>query len=279
MLRAIVLVVALLAGGLAAYLALATRSAPTVVQVQAPPPLPTQDVLVAAEDLKQGETLTDKNLRWQAWPDNSLNESFFLKSKSPDQIKTLTGSLVRTPFVSGEPIRDAKLAHPGSGFLSAILPAGKRAVAVRVSADTTAGGFILPNDSVDVIQTTGQKGQNGENNASDNVSRTILTNVLVLAIEFPAHACAVCVVCIDTYTCHDRLLIADRVPNPPITCPLHLLPPLRAIRHHYLLSIGFHSSTLAPRLAQCVRARKSVRFRQRFITFTSALALSRPSVK
>ncbi|SEQ61924.1 pilus assembly protein CpaB [Faunimonas pinastri] len=168
---------------MAAYLALATRRAPAVVQVQAPPPLSTQEVLVAADDLKQGQMLTDKNVRWQTWPDNALNGAFFLKSKSPDEVKTLAGSLVRAPFVSGEPIREAKLARPGTGFLSAILPAGKRAVAVRVSADTSAGGFILPNDRVDVIETTGQKGQKGDNDESSSISRTILTNIPVLAID------------------------------------------------------------------------------------------------
>ena len=89
--------------------------------------------------------------------------------------------MVRSQFVAGEPIRESKLARPESGFLSAILPGGKRAIAVRISADTTAGGFILPNDRVDVIQTQSQAASG--NLAAETVSRTILTNVKVLAID------------------------------------------------------------------------------------------------
>jgi pilus assembly protein CpaB len=62
-----------------------------------------------------------------------------------------------------------------SGFLSAILPSGKRAAAVRVTAQSTAGGFILPNDRVDVVHT----GASGDN----TVSQTILRNIRVLAID------------------------------------------------------------------------------------------------
>jgi pilus assembly protein CpaB len=58
-----------------------------------------------------------------------------------------------------------------------MLPSGKRAVAVRISADSSAGGFILPNDRVDVLLTTGTPGK------SENFTRTILRNVPVLAID------------------------------------------------------------------------------------------------
>jgi pilus assembly protein CpaB len=52
---------------------------------------------------------------------------------------------------------------------------------VRVSAQNTAGGFILPNDRVDVIQTVSQ--QTTPDTPAETVSRTILTNVKVLAID------------------------------------------------------------------------------------------------
>ena len=63
--------------------------------------------------------------------------------------------VVRVPFVAGEPIREAKLVNAkGSGFMAAILPAGMRAVSTQISAETSAGRFILPNDRVDVILST-----------------------------------------------------------------------------------------------------------------------------
>jgi pilus assembly protein CpaB len=110
-----------------------------------------------------------------------MNPGYIQKQTQPDAITNLEGAVVRSQFVAGEPIREVKLARPESGFLSAILPSGKRAVAVRVSAQNTAGGFILPNDRVDVVQTIAQ--QSNPDAPAENVSRTILTNIKVLAID------------------------------------------------------------------------------------------------
>ena len=180
--RVLVLVVALVAGGVAAYLAMnmaPAGNAPTVVELA--PQIQSQDVLVAAADIRQGQTLSAENLRWQRWPDEAINPGYLQKQTRPDAIETLAGSVVRSQFVAGEPIREVKLARAESGFLSAILPRGKRAVAVRVSAQNTAGGFILPNDRVDVVQTVTQ--QAAPDAPVENVSRTILTNIKVLAID------------------------------------------------------------------------------------------------
>lgn len=181
--RVLVLAVALVAGGIAAYLALnmAPSSAPAPTVVELAPQIQAQDVLVAASDIGQGQSLSADNLRWQRWPDDALNPDFIQKQDAPDAVTELSGSIVRSQFVAGEPIRNVKIANAESGFLSAILPAGKRAVAVRVSAQNTAGGFILPNDRVDVVQTVSQ--QTSPDMPAENVSRTILTNVKVLAID------------------------------------------------------------------------------------------------
>jgi pilus assembly protein CpaB len=180
--RVLVLVVALVAGGVAAYLALnmgpGGQQAPTVVELA--PQIQSQDVLVAAADIGQGQKLSAENVRWQRWPDEAMNPAFIQKQARPEAMTELDGSVVRSQFIAGEPIRDTKLALPGSGFLSAILPSGKRAVAVRVSANNTAGGFILPNDRVDVVQTISQASADAP---AENVSRTILTNIKVLAID------------------------------------------------------------------------------------------------
>ena len=183
MFRVLVLVIALIAGGLAAYLALNMRSdgAATTTVVELAPQIQTQEVLVAALDIGQGQALSMENVRWQPWPEEAVNAAFVSKTARPDAIETLKGFVVRSGFVAGEPIREAKLAGPDSGFMSAILPSGMRAVAVRVSAQNTAGGFILPNDRVDVIQTIAQPG--AAEGQTENVSQTILTNVRVLAID------------------------------------------------------------------------------------------------
>ena len=180
--RVLVLVIALVAGGAAAYIALnmaPESEGPTVVELA--PQIQSTDVLVAAADIGPGQKLSAENIRWQRWPDEAVNDSYISKQDRPDAIESLAGSVVRSQFVTGEPIRNVKLALPESGFLSAILPAGMRAIAVRISAQNTAGGFILPNDRVDVVQTITQ--QTNTDSPAESVSRTILTNVQVLAID------------------------------------------------------------------------------------------------
>ena len=88
--------------------------------------------------------------------------------------------IVRAPFVAGEPIREAKLVNAkGSGFMAAILPSGMRAVSTKLRLKPGAGGFILPNDRVDVIMTP----RNRDDKGGDRTSETILRNVRVLAID------------------------------------------------------------------------------------------------
>ena len=65
--------------------------------------------------------------------------------------------------------------------MSSILPSGKRAVATQISADTSAGGFILPNDYVDVIMTRRQTDSSAARRATS--TETVLRNIRVLAID------------------------------------------------------------------------------------------------
>lgn len=182
MIRIIILVVALAAGGLAAWLALtmppqATASTPVAVQ---PPPPAMVDILVAKSDLAQGQQVGEATVRWQSWPESAVSPGYISRKKQPDAVSTLNGSLVRSAVLAGEPIREEKLVR-GVGLLAAMLPTGKRAVAIRINAEATAGGFVLPNDRVDVIQTLTRGGQDGT--AAENVSRILLSNIRVLAID------------------------------------------------------------------------------------------------
>ena len=68
--------------------------------------------------------------------------------------------------------------------MSAILPEGRRALAINIvsSGARTAGGFILPNDRVDVISTRRDDEATRIKQADVFVSETILQNIRVLAI-------------------------------------------------------------------------------------------------
>ncbi|WP_243373464.1 Flp pilus assembly protein CpaB [Microvirga solisilvae] len=179
MLRIIILVVAIGAGSLAGWLALSMQPGVAVTTVQAPAPTVAMvDVLVAAADLGQGHPLSEKSFSWKPWPVDAVSPGFITRSGQPDATKNLMGMMVRSQFVSGEPIREEKLSRT-SNLLASMLSPGKRAVAIRISVESTAGGFILPNDRVDVIQTLGRP---GENQAS-GLSRTLLTNIRVLAVD------------------------------------------------------------------------------------------------
>jgi pilus assembly protein CpaB len=177
--RIAVLGFALLAGGVAAYLASGSEPAPAP-KVAAQPSIATTEVLVAAKDIGLGATLTAQDLSWRTWP-KAGSDSFITKEAQPQALAEYVGAIARQPFVAEEPIRTQKIVKPnGSGFMAAILPAGMRAVATEISAETGAGGFILPNDRVDVLLTQRQR---GGPNGDHPVTSTILRNVRVLAID------------------------------------------------------------------------------------------------
>jgi pilus assembly protein CpaB len=91
---------------------------------------------------------------------------------------------VRQAFSAGEPIRDGKLIKgKTSGYMAAILPAGMRAISTEISAETGAGGFILPNDHVDVILSRRDKEAEKATGIEVHTSEIILANVTVLAID------------------------------------------------------------------------------------------------
>jgi pilus assembly protein CpaB len=106
------------------------------------------------------------------------------KSDRPDAVKEFVGAWVRSPMLVGEPIRDSKIVMArGGGFMAAVLPHGMRAIALDISADTDAGGFILPNDHVDVILTRRDKWAEKMGGVEKYTSETILRNVRVLAVD------------------------------------------------------------------------------------------------
>jgi pilus assembly protein CpaB len=181
--RIIVLIIAIVAGGFAALLA-GRSDKPAPVQVAAPPPIETVEVLTAKGDIAMGQIVAPKDLHWQIWPREAASASFTRKGDKPDAIEQLTGAIARTSFVPGEPIREDKLIKAGgSGFMAAILPSGKRAVSTEISPETGAGGFILPNDNVDVILTRRDREAERRGAGEVHVSEIILSNIRVLAVD------------------------------------------------------------------------------------------------
>ncbi|HXW26043.1 MAG TPA: Flp pilus assembly protein CpaB [Xanthobacteraceae bacterium] len=181
--RIVVLGVAITAGGIAAYLASGSKEPPP------PPPPPvaqieTVEILVAKSDINMGQVVSAQDIQWQVWPLSAASSYFVRKKDRPDAVQQLTGSIARAPFAAGEPIREAKLIKAnGSGFMAALLPSGMRAISTEISAETGAGGFILPNDRVDVILTRRDREVEKATGIEAHVSETILSDVRVLAID------------------------------------------------------------------------------------------------
>jgi pilus assembly protein CpaB len=181
--RLVVLTVAIAAGGVAAMLA-GRSEKPQQVKTAPALQIATVDVLVAKSDIGMGQTVSPGDVQWKEWPANAATGNFIRKSDRPNAIETLSGSIARYPFVGGEPIREAKLVNAkGSGFMAAILQAGMRAISTQISAETGAGGFILPNDYVDVILSRRARDTASTAGSQDHKSETILKKVRVLAID------------------------------------------------------------------------------------------------
>jgi len=181
--RIVVLSIAACAGLAALYLASGSDDQPAQV-AQPAAQLPTVDILVAKSDIGLGQSVKPDDLLWQTWPAATASSSFIRRGERPEAMKDVVGSIARAPFISGEPIRDQKLVKAdGSGFMAAILPSGMRAVSTEISPETAAGGFILPNDRVDVILSRREK--NPERSGAPDIvkSEIILSNIRVLAID------------------------------------------------------------------------------------------------
>jgi pilus assembly protein CpaB len=180
--RLIILGVAVAAAGGAGYVAKNMLAAPppqVIVQQPAAPAIDLTDVLVLNGDVPMGAPVGD-HIEWQAWPSDGVNENFITRESDPEALEKYKGSIARVAMYAGEPLRKSKLIGEGQSFMSSILPSGYRAVATQIAADTSAGGFILPNDYVDVIMT--RRSDTG-GPTGGFITETILKNIRVLAID------------------------------------------------------------------------------------------------
>lgn len=208
----IVLIAAVSAIGLAVVLQRALGGKPAVpaaVAAPAAPGKPMTQVLVAKRDLPIGTRLVAADVAWQAWPSDALSGAFITNGAAPaapdgkveaakaavagaadqmiggDPAKIVEGAIVRDPILTGEPITNRKIVRGGEGgYLSVVLTPGKRAMAVPVTSETAAGGFILPGDRVDVLMTReAQSSDGGGGNGRLVVAETVLQNIRVLALD------------------------------------------------------------------------------------------------
>jgi len=203
------LAVALLVGKLFVH------PAPPPPVAVAAPPKPMTQVLVAHRELVIGTVLASGDLAWQPWPADAVNSAFITDGQAPQTtpvkganaavagvtraaaevvtkgpMDALYGAIVREPFLANEPMTSAKLVRGGEGgFMAVVLRPGMRAIAVPINAGTAAGGFILPGDRVDVMQSHQQEGGQSSGvggmfaSRTGQVAQVLLRNVRVLAVD------------------------------------------------------------------------------------------------
>ena len=212
--RVAILGFALVAAFVLAFLVrgLATPKAPPPVAIAAPPPPPEKpmaQVLVAKRNLPVGTRLVQEDLGWQAWPMDALNSTFITDGSAPtagNQPKTIkaaveetaaraakatkdmiaptnammafVGAIVKESIAIGEPLTAAKVIRAGeSNYMAVVIAPGMRAMSIPITAETSVGGFILPGDRVDVMQS--RPGPDGKT----YTTQTLMHNVRVLAID------------------------------------------------------------------------------------------------
>ncbi|MBR9825959.1 MAG: Flp pilus assembly protein CpaB [Alphaproteobacteria bacterium] len=177
--------IAILAAAAIAAVAVAffVRQAMTVepvqtVQVQERPSV---RILAARSDLGVGQHVDASDFYWQAWPEEAITRDYIVEGQGRDA-GDFAGSVVRAPIGQGEPVTGRRLVQQGdAGFMSAVLTPGMRALAVPISPETGAGGFILPNNRVDVIVTYVRESE--ETGARNFIAEAVVENVRVLAID------------------------------------------------------------------------------------------------
>jgi pilus assembly protein CpaB len=143
----------------------------------------TTAILVARKALPAGTFVKPEDVRWQPWPEGSIDPSY-VKQDQRDPA-SFTGAVVRRGIVAGEPITDARVVKPGDrGFLAVVLSPGSRAVSVPVTVSSAISGLVFPGDRVDLILSH-RSAEAGEHSKGESIlaSETVLENVRVIAMD------------------------------------------------------------------------------------------------
>jgi pilus assembly protein CpaB len=135
-------------------------------------------IVVAATDVNIGQRLTAEMLTLAEWPVASRPQGGFADPSK------LTGRVIKSSILRGEPLSEAKLAPTGTvGGLSALITEGKRAITVRVNDVIGVAGFALPGNYVDIIVSTQKEAAPNDHNSRElSISKIVLERILVLAV-------------------------------------------------------------------------------------------------
>lgn len=172
-----------------AYVAFNSLSAPAQaphVATQQSAAVATERVLVASANIEMGGAITAATTQWIDWPRASVSDQMIVQPKNGPTDEDTKGALARVSIMKDEPIRRDRIVKAGEGgLLSAILPAGKRAVNVAIEGNSGQNGqsFVAANDKVDVIKLARDDEATKAKGVEVMASQTIVENVLVLGVS------------------------------------------------------------------------------------------------
>ena len=133
----------------------------------------TKDLVVATNDLPMGATVKPTDLHVVKWPADNYPKGGFFKIEEVVDRAVVSNVLAEEPVVAG------RVSEKNAGVgLSSVIPAGMRAVSVRVNDVIGVSGFVLPGTRVDVL-VTGSPGNTG--GGDSRMTTTVLQNILVIS--------------------------------------------------------------------------------------------------
>lgn len=131
-------------------------------------PIATRFQVVAKDPIQVGAMLASPQLALVAWPEDNPIQGGFTR------VEDVAGRGLIAPVVPNEPITESKLAPREAGAgLPPLIPAGMRAVSVKVNDVIGVAGFTVPGSRVDVVVTM-RLGQ-------ESMSRLVVSNIQVVA--------------------------------------------------------------------------------------------------
>jgi pilus assembly protein CpaB len=125
--------------------------------------------VVAARAIPIGTMLVKEDLRLVPWPSRNQIPGAF------KAIEDVTNRGVIAPLAENEPLTEGKLAPVGAGAgLAPTIPAGMRAISVRVNEVIGVAGFVIPGSRVDLLVTV------EEPQHKTKITRAVVSNLEVL---------------------------------------------------------------------------------------------------
>jgi pilus assembly protein CpaB len=141
-------------------------------QAKAAARVATQPVVVAAQNIQEGERLERLSVTVGQWPVPAVPGDAYAV------LDSVVGRVARVAVFKGEPIVPGRLAPAGTGpGLEVKITSGKRAMAVKINDVVALAGLIQPNSRVDVLVTLKEEGSQDRQRA-----KLFMDNVRVLSV-------------------------------------------------------------------------------------------------